>query len=89
MAEVKTAQISEDELLAADLGLLAKPANLFRLRLDDKQVVLDFAHVPPLLPNEIDNLAAGDVKVHSRIALPAELAKEFATQLTKILAEAV
>ncbi|MDP7037607.1 MAG: hypothetical protein QGI45_00490 [Myxococcota bacterium] len=89
MADTKTTPISEDELLAADLGLLAKPANLFRLRLDDKQVVLDFAHVPPLLPNEIDNLKAGDVKVHSRIALPADLAQEFATQLTKILAEAV
>ena len=35
-------QLTADDLLARDLNLLSKPANLFRFRIDKENVVLDF-----------------------------------------------
>jgi hypothetical protein len=75
-----------DELLAASLDKVAKPANLFRFRVDKetkKLVVLDFGYLPPII--DTDPLEEGVCKVHTRIEIDFNLAKEMAQILLKTI----
>ena len=86
--DTKEMTISPDELLAPDLTLVSKPANLFRFRIDDDQVVIDFGYLPPVRDDELAGLAEHAASVHSRIAIPFALAKDVIEQLLQNIQEA-
>ncbi|MFN8672598.1 MAG: hypothetical protein U0457_11040 [Candidatus Sericytochromatia bacterium] len=80
--------LTPDDLLARDFNTLAKPANLFRFRIDKDNVVIDFGYLPPIIQNEIDRLTKDVVNVHTRIAIQFELAKQMAEKLVETIKEA-
>lgn len=82
------AQLTPDDLLARDFNTLAKPANLFRFRVDKDTVVIDFGYLPPIISNEIDMLTKDAVNVHTRVAIQFELAKQVAEKLVETIKDA-
>ena len=73
-----------DYLLARDLRVLAKPANIFRFRIDAENanvVVIDFGHLPPIVDDELGSLQKGVANVHTRIMVPLNLGKTMAEVL--------
>ncbi len=81
-------QLSPDDLLARDFNVLAKPANLFRFRIDKESVVVDFGYLPPIIQNEVSQLTKDVVNVHTRISISFELAKQMAEKLVETINEA-
>jgi hypothetical protein len=80
-----------DEILASDLDVTALSANMFRVRADKNVgnvVVFDFGYLPPILQNEMDTLAPGVCRVHTRIAVPFNLAKSIAQALVSAIENA-
>lgn len=67
--------------LSTDLNAQPKLANLFRVRADLTHTIVDFGYAPPLLPQEADILTHEQVEVHTRLAIPYELALQLITQL--------
>jgi hypothetical protein len=73
--------VSSDKLLARDLGRAALPANLFRLRVDAADAVIDLGYLPALLADEMELLKEGSAPLQARISLPLPLAKLLAQEL--------
>jgi hypothetical protein len=73
-----------EELLASDLDVPAKVANMFRVRADNtvaNTVVFDFGYLPPILPNDIPLLKPGSCRIHTRISIPFSMARAVAQNL--------
>ena len=80
--------MSADDLLSRDLGVLSKPANLFRFRIDKENVVVDYGYLPPIMQEEIPSLRKDAVNVHTRISIPFTLAKEMVEKLLETIKKA-
>lgn len=69
------------QALGTDLNASPKLANLFRVRADMTHAIIDFGYAPPLLPQEAEILTREHVDVHTRLAIPYELAIQLIAQL--------
>ncbi|MEK7433675.1 MAG: hypothetical protein AABZ74_11130 [Cyanobacteriota bacterium] len=87
-AASSSTNLSPDDLLARDFNTLAKPANLFRFRIDKDNVVIDFGYLPPIIQNEIERLTKDSVSVHTRVSIQFDLARQMAEKLVETIKEA-
>jgi hypothetical protein len=82
---------SPDELMSSELEKPAIYANMFRARADNTvshTVVFDFGYLPPILPLDLPSIVPGCCKVHTRIAVPFEIAKDIANSILEAVQKA-
>lgn len=71
--------------MANDLNAPAEYVNMYRIRGDQQNMVIDFGYLPPLMKEEAALLKEEPIGVSSRLILPYELVPQLIANLQQTL----
>lgn len=71
--------------MANDLNAPAEYVNMYRIRGDKQNMVIDFGYLPPLMKEEASLLDEEPIGVSSRVILPYELIPQLIANLQQTL----